>query len=97
MSQISEAIEARQAQIVQLQSDIEILRSAASIMGGGDEAPAKAPAKAKPQPKVKQKAKTKKPRAQPTSSTLAVASPSWMRADMASPIGDKVEKSAFHS
>ena len=58
MSQISEAIEARQAQIVQLQNDIEILQRAAGIMGGGEEAPAKAtsepkaPAKAKPQPET---------------------------------------------
>ncbi len=73
MSEITKAIEARQAQIVQLQSDIEILQRAAGIMGGGEEATAKttsqpkAPAKAKPQPKpkakVKQKARTKKPRA----------------------------------
>ena len=65
MSQISEAIKARQTQIAQLQSDIETLQRAASIMGGTTKAPAKAtsqpkaPAKpkAKPQPKPKAKAK----------------------------------------
>ena len=67
MSEITQAIEARQAQIIQLQSDIETLQRAARIMGGGEEAPAKAtsppkaPAKpkGKPQPKPKPKAKPK--------------------------------------
>ena len=34
MSEITEAIEAKQTQITQLQSDIETLQRAASIMGG---------------------------------------------------------------
>ncbi len=62
MSEITSAIKARQTQITQLQSDIETLQRAASIVGGGTKAPAKAssrpkaPAKpkAKPQPKQKQ-------------------------------------------
>ncbi len=58
MSEITKAIEARQAQIVQLQSDIEILQRAAGIVGEGTKAPAKATrqprakAKRKPQPKT---------------------------------------------
>ena len=36
LSEITTAIEARQAQIIQLQSDIETLQRAASIMGWKD-------------------------------------------------------------
>ena len=62
MSQISEAIKARQAQITQLQSEIETLQRAASIMGGGPKAPAKATRqpKAKPKPKAKLQPKPKR-------------------------------------
>ena len=42
MSEITNAIKARQTQIVQLQSDIETLQRAASLMGGGEKTPAKA-------------------------------------------------------
>ncbi len=42
MSEITAAITARQTQIAQLQSDIETLQRAASIMGGGVNTPAKA-------------------------------------------------------
>ena len=74
MSQISAAIAARQTQIAQLQSEIDTLQQAVSIMGGGEEATAQgtsppraaAKPKTKPQPKptgkVKQKTKaTQKP------------------------------------
>ena len=61
MSQLSEAIEARQTQIAQLQSEIGTLQQAASIMGGGEEAPAKAtsPPKAPAKPKAAAKPKPK--------------------------------------
>ena len=42
MSEITKAIEARQTQITQLQSEIETLQRAAGIMGGGEKIPAKA-------------------------------------------------------
>ena len=61
MSQITEAIAARQTQITQLQSEIETLQRAASIVG----APAKA-AKPKPKPKAKPQPKAKPtPKAKP--------------------------------
>ena len=49
MSEITRAIQARQTQITQLQSEIEILKRAAGLVG--TKAPAKS--KAKPQPKPK--------------------------------------------
>ena len=60
MSEITTAIEARQAQIVQLQRDIETLQRAASIMGGRTKATAKAtsrkaPSQSRPKPKAKRK------------------------------------------
>ncbi len=61
MSEITEAIEVKQTQITQLQSDIEILQRAAGLVGGRTKATSqpKAPAKpeAKPQPKPKARAK----------------------------------------
>ncbi len=61
MSEITKAIAARQAQITQLQSDIETLQRAASIVGGRTKAPAKAArqpkATAKPKPKPKAQGK----------------------------------------
>ena len=64
MSQFTEAIAARHAQIKTLQADIETLQRAASIMGDGATAPAKAKptqkATARPKPKPQPK---KKPRA----------------------------------
>ena len=64
MSEITEAIEARQAQITQLRSDVETLQRAAGIMGGKVDATAKASSqptqrtKPKPQTKPKQKGLT---------------------------------------
>ncbi len=65
MSEITTAIEARQAQIIQLQRDIETLQRAASIMGGRTKATAKAtsrkapsrkaPSQSRPKPKTKRK------------------------------------------
>ncbi len=66
MSQISEAIEARQTQIAQLQGEIETLQQAAGMMGASEEAPPKATspprtaAKPKPQSKPKAQPKTKR-------------------------------------
>ena len=67
MSDITAAIAARQTQITQLQSEIETLQRAATIMGGGTKAPAKAAPKNKPKatatpqptPKTKQKPQPK--------------------------------------
>ena len=55
MSEITQAIAARQAQITELQSDIETLQRAASIVGRTDTA-----AKATSQPKAKRKIKRKR-------------------------------------
>ena len=58
MSEITTAIKARQAQITQLQSDIETLQRAAGLVGSRTKAPAKATSPtAKPQPEPKPKAK----------------------------------------
>ncbi len=57
MSEITTAITARQAQIKQLQSDIETLQRAASVLGGGTTGPAKAVSQ--PKPKAKRRRKTK--------------------------------------
>lgn len=61
MSEITKAITARQTQIAQLQSDIETLQRAASLVGGRTKAPAKAASQpkttAKPKPTLKAKPK----------------------------------------
>ena len=54
MSEITKTIQAKQTQITQLQSDIEALQLAASVLGG------KTTAKATRQPKTKQKIKRKR-------------------------------------
>ena len=59
MSEITTAITARQAQIKQLQSDIESLQRAASVLGGGTTARAKAVSQPKPKRSRKAKAKPK--------------------------------------
>ncbi len=59
MSEITTAITARQTQIKQLQSDIETLQRAASVMGGGTTAPAKAISQPKAKPKAKRRRKAK--------------------------------------
>ena len=62
MSQITQAIAARQTQITQLQSEIETLQRAVSIVG----TPAQTAAKAKPKPKAKPQPKAKPtPKAKP--------------------------------
>ena len=63
MSEITQAIEARQAQITQLQSDIETLQRAASLVGRRGatvKATSQPKAKTKPQPKTKSKRKRPK-------------------------------------
>jgi hypothetical protein len=65
LSEITEAIAARQTQITQLQNEIETLQHAASVLGTPTPAAAtptprpksKAKPAAKPQPKAKQKSK----------------------------------------
>ena len=57
MSEITTAITARQGQIKQLQSDIEALQRAASVLGGGTTGPAKAVSQ--PKAKAKRRRKTK--------------------------------------
>ena len=59
LSEITTAIAARQAQIKQLQSDIETLQRAASVLGGGTTGPAKAVSQPKPKAKAKRRRKTK--------------------------------------
>ncbi len=59
MIQITTAIAARQAQITQLQSAIEILQRAASVLEGGTTAPTKAVGQPKPKRRRKAKAKPK--------------------------------------
>ena len=49
LSEITKAITARQTQIAQLQSDIETLQRAASLVGGRTKAPAKAASQPKAQ------------------------------------------------
>ena len=66
MSQITQAIAARQTQITQLQSEIETLRRAASVLGPP------APAAATPTPKPKSKAKPAV-RAKPTAAATPKA------------------------
>ena len=62
MSEITEAIEAKQTQMTQLQSDIETLQRAASIVGKkGTPAKATRQSKAKTKPKPKSKSKQKRP------------------------------------
>ena len=58
MSEITTAITARQAQIKQLQSDIETLQRAASVLGGGTTGPAEAVSQPKPKAKAKRRRKT---------------------------------------
>ena len=90
MSEITRAIEARQAQITQLQSDIETLQRAASIVGGKG-----ATAKATPQPKVKRKIKRrrrKRAAAKGSSGkpkTTQKRKPTWSAADSPRPHTNK--------
>jgi len=62
LSEITNAIKARQTQIVQLQSDIETLQRAASLMGGGETPPAKATRQPTVKPQARAAPKPKKPR-----------------------------------
>ena len=68
MSEITKALEARQAQIIQLQSDIETLRRAASIVGrkGTTAKVTSRKATSQPKAKTKPKPKTKSKRQRPT-------------------------------
>ena len=69
MKEITEAIEAKQAQIAQLKSDIETLERAASIVGRkrtSAKATSQPKAKTKPKPKTEPKPKTKSKQKRPT-------------------------------
>ena len=83
MSELTTAIEARQAQITQLQSDIETLQRAANVLGGGTTAPAKAVSQLKPKAKRRRKAKAKpKTTAKPTPKAKAKRKPHlWSAAE----------------
>ncbi len=83
LSEITTAITARQAQIKQLQSDIESLQRAASVLGGGTTARAKAVSQ--PKPKRSRKAKAKpKTTAKPKPKARAKAKPhQWTVAEKA--------------
>ncbi len=82
MSEITKAIEARQAQIVQLQSDIETLRRAASIVGRqGTTAKATSQSTAKPKLKRKKRKPRAKAAGQPKSTRKKT--PTWSAADRA--------------
>ncbi len=78
MSEITAAIKARQTQITRLQSDIETLQRATSIMGGTTKAPAKTTSQPKPKAKRKTKAKAKQkpqPKLKPKQKTRAKPKP----------------------
>ena len=59
MSEITTAIKTKQAQISQLQSDIETLQRAATVLGGKTTATSQPKAKQKPRPKLKPKQKAR--------------------------------------
>ena len=93
MSEITTAIKARQAQITQLQSDIETLQRAASVMGGGTTAPAKAISQPKAKPKAKRRRKAKaKPKttAKPKPKARAKKRHEWSAAEKAA-IGKRMK------
>ncbi len=71
MSEITEAITTRQAQIKTLQSDIDALQRAATVLGG------KTTAKATSQPKAKRKRRKRRAVAK----TMQKRKPMWSAAD----------------
>ncbi len=87
MSEITKAIEARQAQITQLQSDIETLQRAASIVRR-----TKAPAKAASQPKAPARPKAKpQPKPKPKPKAKGKRRHQWSAAEKAA-IGKRMKK-----
>ena len=76
MSEITTAIAARQAQITQLQRDIETLQRAASIVGTTGPT-----AKATSQPKAKRKIKRKRRKRRAAAKTTQKRKPTWSAAD----------------
>ena len=91
MSEITTAIKARQAQITQLQSDIETLQRAASVMGGGTTAPAKAISQPKAKPKAKRRRKAKaKPKTTAKPKPKAKKRHEWSAAEKAA-IGKRMK------
>ena len=82
MSQITEAIAARQTQITQLQREIEILQRAVSIVG--PPAPAAAKAKPRPKPTAKPQPKQVRPKVKPQPKPKAKQKrAAWSAADRA--------------
>ena len=79
LSQISDAIAARQTQITELQNDIEALHRAAGIMAGGKTAPAKTAPTAKPRATTTPKPQSKKPRAGWSAARLALMKAYWAK------------------
>ena len=91
MSEITEAIAARQTQITQLQSDIETLQRAASVLGGGTIAPAKAVSQPKAKPKTKRRRKAKaKPKTTAKPKPKAKKRHEWSAAEKAA-IGKRMK------
>ncbi len=89
MSEITKAIAARQTQIARLQSDIETLQRAASIVGppakgAGTPKPKAAKPKAKPQPK------RARPKAKPQPKAKAKKRHQWTAAEKAA-IGKRMK------
>ena len=79
MSEITQAIAARQTQITQLQREIETLQQAAGIMGGGKTAPAKTAPTAKPRATATPKPQSKKPRAGWSAARRALMKAYWAK------------------
>ena len=75
MSEITEAIAAKQTQIKTLQSDIDALQRAATVLGG------KTTAKATSQPKAKRKIKRKRRKRRAAAKTTQKRKPLWSAAD----------------
>ena len=94
MSEITTAIKTRQAQITQLQNDIQLLQRAASVLGGGTTGPAKAVSQPKPEAKAKRRRKAKaKPKTTAKPKPRAKAKPKqhvWTAAEKAA-IGKRMK------
>ncbi len=75
MSDITTAIAARQTQITQLQSDIEALQRAASVLGGKTTAKGQPKAKSKPKQKRRKRGTAAKATSQPKAPAKPEAKP----------------------
>jgi len=80
VSEITEAIQARQAQILQLQNDIETLQRAAGVLGGKTIAQGQPTTKSKPKRKRRRGGTEAKAAGQPKT-TRKRKRPTWSAAD----------------